>query len=217
MTVILKAHVVPETFALGRLVPVPEDARIELETLVTRGERSQPYLWVLAADIETTVATVRERTAVDLTVVEVLEDRALIALDWDIERGDLFSGIRACDGRILTVTGARDGWVFDVRFPEHAVLLEFRRYCEGHDIELTVTKIYHATTPATDGSFGLTERQREALELAVREGYYAVPRRCRTADLADRFAISEQALLERLRRGIVNLVSATLLSSESDR
>ncbi|MFC7008355.1 hypothetical protein ACFQIA_13040 [Halalkalicoccus sp. GCM10025704] len=27
----------PETFALGRVVPVPERARIELETLVTRG------------------------------------------------------------------------------------------------------------------------------------------------------------------------------------
>lgn len=217
MTVILKARFVPETFALGRVVPVPEGARIELETLVTRGERSQPYLWLLAPDVETTVATIRERTSVDLTVVEVIEDRALIALDWDIERGDLFSGIRACDGRILAVTGGRDGWGFDVRFPEHAALLEFKRYCEDHDIEFTVEKIYYASRPATDGSFGLTERQREALELAVREGYYAVPRRCRTGDLADRFAISEQALLERLRRGIVNLVSATLLSTESDR
>ncbi|MFC7223867.1 helix-turn-helix domain-containing protein [Halalkalicoccus sp. GCM10025322] len=217
MVVILKVRVVPETFALGRVVPVPERARIELETLVTRGERSQPYLWVVAPDVETTVATIRERTSVDLTVVEVIEDRALLALDWDIERGDLFSGIRACDGRILAVTGARDGWEFDVRFPEHAALLEFKRYCEDHDIDFTVKRIYYATRPTVDDSFGLTERQREALELAVREGYYAVPRRCRTADLAERFDISEQALLERLRRGIVNLVSATLLPSEPDR
>lgn len=217
MVVILKVRVVAETFALGRVVPVPEGARIELETLVTREERSQPYLWVLSPDIDAALATIRERTSVDLTVVEVVEDRALIALDWDIEQGDLFSGIRRCDGRILAVTGARDGWVFDVRFPEHAALLEFKRYCEDHDIEFTVERIYYATRPAVDGSFGLTERQREALELAVREGYYAVPRRCRTDALADRFSISEQALLERLRRGIVNLVSATLLSSESDR
>lgn len=217
MVVILKVRVVAETFALGRMLSVPEGARIELETLVARAERSQPYLWVVAPDVETALVTIRERTPVDLTVVEVIEDRALVALDWDIERGDLFSGIRTCDGRILAVTGAHDGWEFGIRFPEHADMLEFRHYCEDRDIDFTVERIYHATRPTVDASFGLTERQREALELAVREGYYAVPRRCRTADLADHFDISEQALLERLRRGIVNLVSGTLLSAEPDR
>lgn len=217
MVVILRTRVRPETFALGRMLSVPEGARIEFETLVARAERSQPYLWVLAPGIETTLAAIRERTPADLTVVEVIEDRALVALDWDIERGDLFSGIRACDGRVLAVAGARDGWEFDIRFPEHAALLEFKHYCEDHDIDFTVERIYYATRPTVDDSFGLTERQREALELAVREGYYAVPRRCRTADLAERFDISEQALLERLRRGIVNLVSGTLLSAEPDR
>lgn len=170
MVVILKVRVVAETFALGRMLSVPEGARIELETLVARAERSQPYLWVVAPDVETTLVTIRERTPVDLTVVEVIEDRALVALDWDIERGDLFSGIRTCDGRILAVTGAHDGWEFGIRFPEHADMLEFRHYCEDRDIDFTVERIYHATRPTVDDSFGLTDRQREALELAVREG-----------------------------------------------
>lgn len=217
MAVICKMSVPAETFALGRLLAVPEGVTIELETLVAHGDGSRPYLWILAPDVEKALATIRERTPTGLTTVEVVEDRALVALEWNVEEGDLFSGIASFDGHVLTVRADHEGWVFDVRFPEHAVLSRFGRYCEERGIEFTVERIYHATQPHVDADFGLTDRQREALVLAVRTGYYAVPRRCRTADLADRFGISEQAVLERLRRGIVNLVSTTLLPTEPDR
>jgi predicted DNA binding protein len=215
MVVILKIHVLAGAFALGRALPVPEGARVELETLVDRGERSQPYLWVMAPDIDAALSAVRERASADVTTVEVIEDRALVALDWDANRGDLFSGIGRCGGQILTGRGDHEGWEFDVRFPEHADLSRLRRFCEEHGIEFTVGGIYAATVPETDPSFGMTERQRETLECAVQLGYYDIPRRCRTSDLARHFVISDQAVMERLRRGIANLVSATL-SPESE-
>jgi len=48
----------------------------------------------------------------------------------------------------------------------------------------------------------LSEPQREALTLAVRRGYYDIPRGCTTAELADELGISDQAVTERLRRAI---------------
>lgn len=210
--VILKVRFPADAFALGRAASIPAGVTVELETLVDRGERSQPYLWIVAPEIDAALDAGREHTSTEMTTVEVLEGRVLVALDWDANRGDLFSGIGRCDGQILTVTGDHEGWEFDVRFPEHADLSRFKRYCEDHDIRFTVVKIYAATVRRTDASFGMTERQRETVEFAVRAGYYDVPRRCRTSDLADHFHISSQAAMERLRRGITNLVSATLLS-----
>jgi predicted DNA binding protein len=217
MVVILKVRVRADAFILGRVLSIPKGVTVELETLVDRGERAQPYLWVVSPDVEDALATVGKRASADVTTVEVLEDRALVALDWDANRGDLFDGISRCDGQVLTVAGDHEGWEFDVRFPEHAGLSSFKRYCEDHAIEFTVVRIYAATHPRRDATFGMTERQRETVAFAVQAGYYDVPRRCRTSDLADHFDISSQATMERLRRGIANLVSTTLLSSESER
>lgn len=216
MVVILKLRVSAGAFALGRALPIPEGASVELETLVDRGERSQPYLWVIAPDVDAALVAVRERAAADVTTVERLRDRGLVALDWDATGGDLFSGIDRCDGQILTGRGDHESWELDVRFPEHADLSRFKRFCEQRGIEFTVVRIYAATVPEIDAAFGMTDRQRETVEFAVRSGYYDVPRRCRTSDLADHFGISEQAVMERLRRGITNLVSTTLLA-ETER
>lgn len=212
MVVILKVRVPADAFALGRVLSIPKEVTVELETLVDRGERSRPYLWVIASDVDAALAAVGERASADVTAVEVLEDRALVALDWAANQGDLFDGIRRCNGQILTVTGDHEGWEFNVRFSAHADLSAFKRHCEDDGIEFTVLKIYTATVPIADPPFGMTDRQRETVVYAVRAGYYDVPRQCRTSDLADHFEISSQAVMERLRRGITNLVSATLLS-----
>lgn len=217
MVVILKVRVHADAFTLGRVLSIPEGVTVELETLVDRGERAQPYLWMISSDVEAALAAVRERAAADVRTIELLEDRALVSLDWDANRGDLFDGIRRCDGQILAVVGDHEGWEVQVRFPEHAGLSAFKRHCGENDIALEVLKVYAATHPRSDATFGMTERQRETVAFAVQAGYYDVPRRCRTNDLADHFGISSQATMERLRRGIANLVSATLLASEPER
>lgn len=75
-------------------------------------------------------------------------------------------------------------------------------------------RIYNPTTPGTGPWFGLTRRQRTTLELAVERGYYDIPRRCTTIELADELGISDQAVTERLRRGIVAFVANALLLDE---
>lgn len=54
-----------------------------------------------------------------------------------------------------------------------------------------------------------------ALASAVRGGYYDIPRRMSTQDLADEFGISDQAVTERFRRGIASLVAHTLLPADA--
>jgi DNA-binding CsgD family transcriptional regulator len=63
-------------------------------------------------------------------------------------------------------------------------------------VSVTTLRSSHFGNPA----LSLTERQREIAFYAVEEGYYDIPRKINTNDLAKRFGISQSALSEHLRR-----------------
>jgi len=103
-----------------------------------------------------------------------------------------------------------------VRFASHESLSDFTSFCEDDGLDLEVTRVYNPTKPDAGPWYGLTEPQREAIDLAVTKGYYDIPRECTTKDLADELGISDQAVTERLRRAIVSLVSHTLSLANKD-
>ena len=76
--------------------------------------------------------------------------------------------------------------------------------------------MYNPTDPEAGPWYGLSEPQREALMLAVRMGYYDIPRGCTTEDLANELGISDQAVTERLRRAIGTFGRHTLLTPEAE-
>lgn len=61
----------------------------------------------------------------------------------------------------------------------------------------------------------LTDRQRELVEVAVREGYYAVPRECTLAELAESLDIDKSTASTVLRRAEERLVKWFLSGPES--
>ena len=73
-------------------------------------------------------------------------------------------------------------------------------------------RVYNIPEQQVEAEFGVTAPQREALILAVREGYYDLPRETNTTELGDQLGISDQAVTERLRRGIGTLVRNLLMS-----
>lgn len=62
----------------------------------------------------------------------------------------------------------------------------------------------------------LTERQRTVLETAYAKGYYAVPRRISSDELATDFGLEKSTVLEHLRRAERNILSE-LLDAETHR
>lgn len=81
---------------------------------------------------------------------------------------------------------------------------------------MSIKHIYNPTRPDAGPYFGLTPAQREILGYAVESGYYSLPREVSTQELADEFDISDQAVTERLRRGISTLVLNSLLMESED-
>ncbi|MFB6299320.1 MAG: helix-turn-helix domain-containing protein [Halobacteriales archaeon] len=190
------------------------DTSITLETMVPMGERAVPF-FRLHDGRNPFEATVSDHVAVDdIHVVSTHNDETLYALDWAIGSETFFEGIVKMGAHVMEATGTADTWGFELRFPFHETLSDFQAYCAEVLLPITVKRIYNPTKPDAGPWFGLTVAQREMLTQAVKRSYYAIPRQTSTQALADQFGISDQAVTERLRRGIGTLVTNTLLLTE---
>ena len=217
MSVIAEFRVPSSDFELGRILDVEGITSIELENLVPIGEATVPLFWIHNSTRHSFLESVQRHPAVTSAAeVDVFDDRALVTLDWDANHDHLFEGITESEGQLLNAIGTPDTWEFELRFPDHDALSEFRTHCEDAQILLEVQRVYNPTKPDAGPWYGLTELQREAIMLAAQTGYYDIPRGCTTKELADELGISDQAVTERLRHAIVSLVTYTLVHSESE-
>lgn len=217
MSVIAEISIPATEFELGRIIDVSEPATVELESLVPAGERAVPFLWVHDADFESFEDGVTVNAAVEgIERIDAYEDRVLYTFAWSVDRDAVFRTIRGVNGYILEATGTGESWRFELRFPSHDELSAFQEECRDHDVGFEVLRVYNPTRPDLGPWFGLTERQREAIVLAVERGYYDIPRGCTTVEIAEDLDISDQAVTERLRRAIVTLVTNTILTKPSD-
>lgn len=217
MSVIAEVRIPPDDFELGQILDLDEAAAVELETLVPSGDVTVPLFWVYEP-VENGFLDAVERypTVNSVTEVDVFEDRTLLRLDWDASQDHLFRCVLDHEGQILGATGTSEGWDFEVRFPQREALSQYRTCCEDAHISLEIIRVYNPTNPGVGPWYGLSEPQREALMLAVRMGYYDIPRGCTTEELADELGISDQAVTERLRRAIAAFTRHALTTPEPE-
>ncbi|MEF8882020.1 MAG: helix-turn-helix domain-containing protein [Halapricum sp.] len=217
MPVIVELSLSATEFQLGRILSTEGGTTVTLETMVPLGDRSVPFFRVFGQAREAFEAQARDHHSVaDLHVVSTHDGETLYALDWTISEGSFLDSVLSLDGHVLEARGGSDTWEFQLRFPSHSALSTFQESCFEADISINIKRIYNPTTPDAGPWYGLTTPQRETLSYAVEKGYYSLPRRSSTQDIAEEFGISDQAVTERLRRAIDTLVTNTLLLTADD-
>lgn len=217
MAVIAHLRIPGDSFELGRILELEDSGTIELENMVPLGEKAVPFISVSEQVRESFEQNVGNHPSVD-RIVEVTrhDGERLYSLDWDVGRDVFFQGIIDRQGQLLSATGTHNTWEFEIRFSTHKALSEFQKYCSNAHIPLEVGRIYNPVRPGTGMWYGVTEAQRETLMRAVEGGYYSIPRRMSTQDLADIIGISDQAVTERLRRAIETLTENTLIAMKEE-
>ena len=217
MAVIVDLTIPAGEFELGQILRVEGLTEITVETMVPLGNRPIPFVQLHNGTRDAFERTVRDHPSVNkIQLVNSHEGELLYALDWDPSDTSLLQTILDLDGIMLTATGTAETWSLELRFRTHDALSEFQEYYIEQNIQVSIKHIYNPTRPDAGPWFGLTPTQRETLAYAVESGYYSLPRETSTQDLADYFDISDQAVTERLRRGISGLVSNTLLVTAED-
>lgn len=127
---------------------------------------------------------------------------------------DAYRALVSLDGLLLEGTGSRGTWRVRVLFPDRAALSAFYDRCREIGLEPRVSSVAIESATDSGSDFGLTEPQRRALVEAARRGYFDVPKGISLVDLADAIGVSDQAVSERLRRGMQTLVAQTLLDAD---
>lgn len=218
MSVIAHIRIPADTFELGRIMRLAGETTIDLETMVPLGEKAVPLFKVSDGGVNSVRERIRDHPSVkSLGEVSSHGDEVVFAMDWNVERDLIFQGIMETGAHLLSARGTADTWEFELRFPDHDGLSEFQQYCVNANISLDVGRIYNPSRPGTGQWYGLTAVQKDALLRAVEGGYYSIPREMSTKDLAEELGISDQAVTERLRRGINELVANTLFPVQEEQ
>lgn len=106
---------------------------------------------------------------------------------------------------------ARDGWFeFDLTGTREE-LDQLRAVVEASDAAYELQSV----VSTTDTAALLTDRQRELLGTAIREGYYEVPRECTLAELASTVDVDKSTASTVLRRGEAAILKWFLTGPET--
>ena len=198
MGVVVEFNVDRDEFALGQALSGRE---VELERVIPTSNTVMPFMWVSEGEMRAVCVdgcTPLHR----LDPIETVDGWTLYHTEWNGETVGVIGGIAELGGTILKALSTGDDWLFRVRFREQEHLARFNDHCNARDISLRVTRISTVTPGRERGrTYGLTDEQREALDLAYRRGYFATPRETSLSELADALEITSQSLSDRIRRG----------------
>ncbi len=216
MAVIVDLTLPSQQFELGRILEMEEDTNVVLETMVPLGERTVPFFRVHGEENEFEESVRRHVAVNEVDVISTHDGEVLYALDWDVSGDTFFGGLMEADANLLEARGVAATWSFELRFPGHDGLSAFQNHCTEHDVPIDVKRLYNPTKPGAGPWYGLSSPQRTTLSRAVESGYYSLPRQISTQELATEFGVTDQAVTERLRRAICNLVTNTLLVEDEE-
>ncbi|PCR90935.1 helix-turn-helix domain-containing protein [Natrinema ejinorense] len=190
-------------------------SRIDVEEIY-RSETGETKLicWVYGDDLERVDGTLADDDTVrGWTLLEESADRRLYSVTLSEHGESHLTYPTAAEYDIgyreITVT---EETRIRARVPTREALFAYRDRCLEKGIPFRILRIFQESDQARD-RYGVTDRQQEALLIALEEGYFDVPRETTLSAVAGQLDISDQALSARLRRGQANLLRNTLGSS----
>jgi predicted DNA binding protein len=213
MSVVAEFTVPTDSFRTGRILNVVPEYSLRVVEFVSNGNSVLPYFWVESR--EQGFARFEERVRSDehvaaLTALDSHANQILYRIEWATEADWLLAAFDEFDLSVEAATAGADEWVFRVFCETHEVLASFREYCDARDNPLSIGRVYNPSPPDEDPACGLTAEQQAAIRLAFDEGYFEIPREATMTELGEDLGISRQAVSNRLRRGLTQLVEQTI-------
>jgi len=210
MSVIAAVSVRVEDFPLGRALAATPAMQVELDRIVPTGDSVLPFFWAWGDDVDALVTTLRDDCGVEeVAVLDRVEDGALVRATWATGPG-LVAGIAESGVTLLEAYRQGEFWRLRLRSPDHESVVDLQRYCTDHDVDLRLEWIHTLAEVEAGDQYGLTDDQRRTVMAAFANGYFDDPRGITIEELADGADVSPRAVSKRLRRGLRNLVAATL-------
>ena len=217
MVTIVEFTIPAHEFALSETLEQRPDITINIDRVVAHNNTQVvPFIRVIHGEVDELTEILEADTSVaEVELFGKTGDERFYRLVWDEPAEIVGYMLNEFDATIQEATAANGEWHLRVLFPDRQGLSATGEYASENGIHLDLKKIY-GTDEFEAARHNLTERQYEALETAVEHGYYEIPRKIDTEELAAELGISHQALSERFRRATKNLVVSALAIDDDD-
>lgn len=214
MSVITEISVPAEDFALGRALDGVESSQFELERMVPTTDAVVPFFWAHDTDPDALATSLEaDEDIISVRMLDQLGQRTLFRIEWVPDIDGLVQSVIEHEAGILEALGTNDRWEFQLRFPDSADVSSFQAALNESNVDFTLRRMYNPDDPDT-GVSDLTPAQRETLLMALERGYFTIPRETNLIEIAEELGISDQAVNERMRRGMAKLVVSSLTAGE---
>ena len=206
MTILAGIAVDAAEFAIGQVLD-HTTTRIELTQFVPMNGGLTPYFWK-EADGEKAAFEQRVRADERVASLTDLDGRVgahLYHIEWASEMDGFLSAVHDADILVEDGHTTQEGqrWLFRLRAWDREELSAFQQACFDHDVPLDIRRVHHnPDTGPAEGPIGhrLSDKQREALVLALQQGYFEIPRGTSQTALAEEVGITRQSFSRRLKR-----------------
>lgn len=219
MSITVTIHVEHDRLALAPTLRTLDDVDIEVVVQGTTnpGATVFPFHIEYGDRAELEAALAADSTVKSFELFEWVDDTGIYYIEHTADTKLISTAVNEANGFLVhTETEAR-GWLVRLLLPDRAALNSVWQHAIEDDISLEIIEIYGNEEAGFGSSYGLTDEQRTALELAYEKGYFVEPRETSLDELATELGLSSTAMSGRLRRGMRNLVAATLLGDDESR
>lgn len=212
MSITAKIHIEHELLALIPTVQRLGDVSIRVITQGNTDPGSTVFPFFIAYD---------DREALEAALDDDPTIETCECIDWMGQTGiyyiehtpetKLISTVATDVNGFLIHTETHDGgWLVRLLLPDREALSEIWEYANDNDISMEILEIYGNSDTNDETSYGLTDEQRVALKTVYKHGYFSEPREISLDEAAAELGLSSTAMSGRLRRGMRNLISATI-------
>jgi len=203
----LELTVPAEKFFFGRALDLPQDAFAAVEGVVPRGRHVAPLVSAYGISSEAVGDALRASPdATDVSIVDDGPERVVARARWCTDAPPLFQSFPD-ETVVLSARGDSEQWVVELLLDEDDLSVVQSRWSEA---ALSASPRNASSGLSRRPRDVLTDKQYETLRIAVRLGYFDLPRRADLEAIADRLGVSPQATSERLRRALRAWLRLTL-------
>ena len=218
MSIIAKTYIEHDWLALVPTLKQLDgiDIRVVSHGNTAPGATGFPFLVEYEDRMELEGALDEDPTVSSYELVDWTEETGIYYIEHTQETQYISTVVTEVNGFMIQTRTDGRGWVVRALLPDREALNTIWEYAKEHDIKFDINEIYSSNDTGDEMYYGLTEEQRTALELAYEDGYFGEPREVSLNEVAEELDLSSTATSGRLRRGMGNLISATIIDQKSE-
>lgn len=216
MSITVQVHVEHDRLALAPTLRALDDVDIEVVAQGTTnpGSRVFPFHIEYGDREKLEASLAADPTVETFDLFEWVDGTGIYYIEHTPETKLISTAVNDANGFLVHTETEDAGWLVRMVLPDRAALDDVWQHAIEHDISLEIVEVYGNENADHSFSYGLTEEQRTALGLAYERGYFVEPRETSLNELAEELGLSSTAMSGRLRRGMRNLIAATLMGED---